>query len=100
MSQVDNYLKLVVRAPQTEDERRHGRLGRMITHEIFTCSRVDPDAGLVLHSLFEQAEAERVAGNFAAVSAFDPDPFWHVARAAGESLVRIGTMTTARESRS
>jgi predicted nicotinamide N-methyase len=89
---IDNYLKLVVRAPQTDEERRQGRIGSMITHEIFTCSPLDPDAGLVLHSLFDQAEQARNQGNDAHVSAFDPGPFWHVARAAGETLSRIGAM--------
>jgi hypothetical protein len=75
MSRVDNYLKLIVRAPQTDDDRKHGRLGRMVTHEIFTFGPDDREVALVLKSLAGVAEQERAAGNEAVLCSFGPLPF-------------------------
>jgi hypothetical protein len=102
MSQVDNYLKLVVREPQTEEDRHFSRLGRMVVHEIFPCPSTDgkDTAAVVLHHMFDTARAARAAGKTALVAAHDPGPFWHVARAAGERLGRIGELDMSRHKQS
>lgn len=72
MSQVDNYLKLIVRAPQTDDDRKACRLGRMITHEIFPFGPNDPEVILVLKSLAGIVADETARGNDASLSSFGP----------------------------
>jgi hypothetical protein len=97
MSQVDNYIKLVVREPQSEEDRHLGRLGRMVVHELHTCANYPiSEHTFVLHSFFDRAREARAAGKTAHVSAHDPGPFWHVARAAGEKLGRIGELDMSR----
>lgn len=92
MSRVDNYLKLIVRAPQTDDDRKNGRLGRMVTHEIFTFGPDDREVGLVLKSLAGIAEGLREAGNQVSLCAHNPAPLAHF----GYPVDRIGRLDSSR----
>lgn len=89
MSQVDNYLKLIVRAPQTVEDVRHGRLGTMLTHEIFTFGPDNSEVGLVLKSLRDLADEAERAGNRVSLCAYNPAPLQHF----GYSIDKIGNLS-------